>query len=135
MGKRILLGVLSVLGLIPVLTGLLAIFGGPAAAPGGEEVGASVDSEYRFVNTFWVAAGLILWWSLRRPAERATVTRTVLIVASVGGIARLISALLVGWPHPVFVGTLVLELLILPPIIWWHLRTFPPSDVPPSGGS
>lgn len=32
---------------------------------------------------------------------------------------------LTGWPHPVFIGALVLELVVVPLVIWWHVRTFP----------
>jgi hypothetical protein len=125
MGKRVLVVFLVILGAVPVATGLLGILGGPGAAPGGAPAVASVDSEYRFVNTFWVAAGLILWWSLRKAAERALVTRVVLAIAALGGLARLISWLVVGPPHPVFIGALVLELVIVPLVIWWHSRVFP----------
>ncbi len=45
--------------------------------------------------------------------------------AALGGIPRLISVLVEGWPHPVFIGTLVLELGIVPVVIWWHSRVFP----------
>lgn len=123
--KRALLVVLYVLGVVPVGTGLLAIIGGPGAAPGGAPAVASVDSEYRFVNVFWVAAGLILWWSLRKAAQRALATRVVLSIAALGGFARLISWVIVGPPHPVFIGTIVLELVIVPLVIWWHSRAFP----------
>ena len=123
--KRALLVILYVLGLVPVATGLLAIIGGPGAAPGGAPAVASVDSEYRFVNVFWVGAGLILWWSLRQAAERALVTRVVLVIASLGGFARLISWAVTGPPHPVFIGTIVLELVIVPLLIWWHSRAYP----------
>jgi hypothetical protein len=125
--KRLLVIVLAVLGAVPVATGLLAIIGGPTVAPGGGAVPPSIDSEYRFVNVFWLAAGLILWWTLRRAAERALVTRVALVIAASGGIARLISVLVVGWPHPVFIATLVLELVIVPLVIWWHSRVFPVS--------
>jgi len=123
--RRALIVVLAILGAVPVATSLLAIVGGPAAAPGGGPTTASVDSEYRFVNTFWLAAGLILWWTLRRPEARALVTRVVLSIAALGGFARLISVLVVGWPHPVFVATIGLELVVVPLVIWWHWRTFP----------
>lgn len=123
--QRSLIVVLAVLGVVPVATSLLAIIGGPAAAPGGGPTTASVDSEYRFVNTFWLAAGLILWWTLRKPAARAAVTRVVLGLAAIGGFARLISVLVVGWPHPVFIATIGLELLVVPLVIWWHWRAFP----------
>jgi len=123
--KRTLIVVIAILGAVPVATGLLAIIGGPGAAPGGEPTNASVDSEYRFVNTFWLAAGLTLWWSLRKPLERALTTRVVLLVASLGGFARLLSVAITGWPHPVFIGTIVLELVIVPLIVLWHARVFP----------
>jgi hypothetical protein len=122
---RLLLGVLWVLGAVPIASGLFAIIGGPIAAPGGGSTTASVDSEYRFVNVFWLGAGLILYWSLLKPAPRALVTRVVLIVAATGGIARLISVAVVGWPHPVFIAALGLELVVVPLVIWWHSRVFP----------
>jgi len=129
MGRLILIAVIAVLGTVPVLSGLLGMVGGPGAAPGGEAVNASVDSEYRFTNAFWLAAGLLIWWSLRRPQERAAVTRVILAIASLGAIPRLISVAVTGWPHPVFIGALVLELFIVPLVIWWHVRTFPrPSE-------
>jgi len=73
----------------------------------------------------WLGAGLILYWTLLKPVARALVTRVVLILAATGGIARLISVAVVGWPHPVFIGTIVLELVIVPLVIWWHSRVFP----------
>jgi hypothetical protein len=123
--RRFLLGVLWLLGAVPIATGLLAIIGGPTVAPGGGPTTPSVDSEYRFVNVFWLGAGLILYWTLLRPAPRALVTRVVLILAASGGIARLISVAVVGWPHPIFVGTIGLELVVVPLVIWWHSRVFP----------
>jgi hypothetical protein len=53
-----LLVVIAVLGAVPVLSGLLGIVIGPEALPGGGPVNATIDSEYRFTNTFWLAAGL-----------------------------------------------------------------------------
>lgn len=126
--KRALVVVLAVLGAVPVATGLLAIIGGPTAAPGGGPTTASIDSEYRFVNVFWLGAGLILWWTLRRAAERALVTRVVLVIAASGGLARLLSWAVVGPPHPVFIATIGLELVVVPLVIWWHSRVFPVRD-------
>jgi hypothetical protein len=125
MGHRPLIIVIAVLSSVPVLSGLLGIVGGPDVLPGGEAVNATVDSEYRFTNVFWLAAGLLIWWSLRRPQERADVTRVILAIASLGAIPRLVSIAVTGWPHPVFVGALALELFVVPLLIWWHVRTFP----------
>ncbi len=113
---------LASLGAVPVATGLFSVIGGPAVAPGGEQTNASIDSEYRFLNLFWTAAGVLLWWSLRDPVARSSVTRLVLGLASLGGLPRLLSWARVGAPHPVFRGTLVLELVIVPVLLVWHGR-------------
>ncbi|HEY8589818.1 MAG TPA: DUF4345 domain-containing protein [Naasia sp.] len=120
--RRALLSTLALLGAVPVATGLLAIVGGPEKAPGGAAMTPSLDSEYRFVNVFWAAAGGVLWWSLRRPEERATATRLVLGLAALGGLPRLLSIGRTGLPHPVFRGTIVLELGIVPLVLLWHSR-------------
>lgn len=120
--NRFLLAVIGVLGLVPTVTGVLGIVRGPAGAPGGAPTTASVDSEYRFINVFWAAAGPALWWSLVRPEERAGVTRILLGLASAGGLPRLLSVRRTGWPHPVFRGTIVLELAVVPLVLLWHAR-------------
>lgn len=125
--RRMLVVVLAVLGAVAVASGLAGIVVGPAFVPGGASTTASVDSEYRFTNVFWLAAGVVLWWSLARLEERAGITRAVLTVAFLGGFARLISIGATGWPHPVFVGALVLELLVVPLVVWWHVRAIRPS--------
>jgi hypothetical protein len=118
--RKALLAVLGGLGAIPVASGLTGMLGGPERVPGGSPAAPSVDSEYRFVNTFWTAAGLALWWSIRRPESRAATTRLILATAAAGGVPRLISARRTGAPHPVFRAATVLELLVLPVVLVWH---------------
>ncbi len=120
--QRTLLVVLAVFGAVAIASGLTGIVAGPEGLPGGGPVPATVDSQYRFANTFWLGAGLGLWWSLRRWEERAWATRLTLLTATAGGLARLVSIIATGLPHPVFLAVLVLELAILPPVIWWHGR-------------
>ena len=111
-------------------SGLYGTILGPAWAPGGSPTSPSVDSEYRFVNVFWLAAGASVWWSLFRLRERATVLRTMLVLAFVGGLARLLSVFVVGWPNPVFTGSMVLELGVVPLVLWWHVRVVDVNKTP-----
>jgi hypothetical protein len=120
--RHLLIGVLATLGAVPVATGTIGMLLGPAGAPGGAETTASVDSEYRFVNLFWAAAGGLLWWTLRDAEKRARVTQLVLALAAAGGVPRLISWQRKGAPHPVFRGALILELIIVPLVLVWHQR-------------
>lgn len=132
MQQRALVIVLAALGTIAVTSGLAGIVLGPAFIPGGAPTSASVDSEYRFTNVFWLAAGAAMWWSLSRPRERKNVTRAMLALAFVGGFARLISVVATGWPHPVFIAVLVLELVVVPLVIWWHVRVIGADGSPPT---
>ena len=122
------MAVIAALGIVPVATGLLGIVRGPAGAPGGASTTPSVDSEYRFVNVFWAAAGVLLWWTLFRPEERARITTGVLGLAAVGGLPRLLSWRTTGAPHPIFRGTVVLELVVVPAVMVWHSRAFRPAS-------
>lgn len=124
--RPFLLATIGALGVVPLATGLLGIARGPAGAPGGAPTTPSVDSEYRFVNVFWAAAGPALWWSLARADERAGFTRVLLGLAAVGGLPRLLSVRRTGWPHPVFRATLVLELAVVPTVLLWHARVIRP---------
>lgn len=129
--RTAVIATVGVLGVVPVATGLLGVIGGPARVPGGATddpnatVTASLDSEYRFVNLFWLAAGILLWFTLRQPEKRADVTRALLGLAALGGLPRLLSLARTGAPHPVFRAATVLELVIVPLVIVWHRRVFP----------
>lgn len=125
MTTRILTVVIYLLGVTAIATGLLAIVGGPAAEFGGKAAVASVDSQFRYASVFWFAAGVILIWTARKPLERALVTRTILVIAALAGLTRIISIVAVGLPHPFFLVTMGLELVATPLIILWHSRVFP----------
>lgn len=75
---------------------------------------------------FWTAAGVILWWSLRKPEQRAGVTRLLLGLAAAGGLPRLLSRARTGAPHPVFRAVTVLELVVVPAVLLWHARSVRP---------
>jgi hypothetical protein len=68
--------------------------------PGGGPVNATIDSEYRFANAFWVTAGLLTWWAVPRIGTARTLLRITLGAVFLGGLARLIAAHASGWPHP-----------------------------------
>lgn len=114
--------VLAALGTVPVVSGLAGILIGPAFIPGGSATPVSVDNNYRFIDAYWLAGGVALWWSLFRLEERAIVTRAILVIAVVGGLGRLMSVLSEGWPTPMFGTALVLELVALPLVVRWHAR-------------
>ncbi|MFM9432239.1 hypothetical protein ACFDR8_003155 [Arthrobacter sp. MP_2.3] len=120
--RTALIGVLAVLGLIPVASGTTGMAFGTRVLPGGSPTAGSIDSEYRFINVFWTAAGGVLWWSLRKPEKRFAVTRLILALAAFGGVPRLLSWARTGAPHPIFRATILLELIVVPTVLVWHKK-------------
>ncbi|MFI1993727.1 DUF4345 domain-containing protein [Actinoplanes sp. NPDC020271] len=125
MNRRILLTLLAVLGAIPIATGVTAVVGGLSFSPDDTSGTAYLDSEYRFLGVWWTAAGVLLWWSLRVPQRRAAVTRALLGVMVLGGVARLLGVILAGPPPVPFRVSMAVELLVIPALLVWHCRVYP----------
>ena len=118
--RRWLQVVLAVLGTIPIVTGVMAIAGGPAGMLDGQSTTSTVDNEVRFLAVYWLAFGCVVWWLVPRVERATTAYRAVLAVMFASGCARALSAALTGWPHPVIRAALFVELLAPPILLWWQ---------------
>jgi hypothetical protein len=128
--RRALQIVLAILASVAVASGLYGMLAGPTALPGGGPVDATVDSEYRFVNSDWFAAGVLVWWAVPRVHYATALLRVTLGTAFLGGLARLLAAAVSGWPHPVFLGALGVELVVVPTVLLWQTRVANACTVP-----
>lgn len=117
MGGHALRWVLGALGLLSVVTGLLAVTGGPAGMLDGQSTTSTVDSEVRFFAVYWLAYGVLLLWVVPRVGRYPGVVRAALVVMFASGCARALSLVREGTPHPVMLAAMVVE-LVVPPLLW-----------------
>lgn len=93
-----------------------------AALHGGEAIppslgGADIDSEMRFYAVFWFAYGAIVVATARGLDRHAARVLPLLGLFFAGGVGRLLSIAAYGWPHPLFVSLMTIE-LAAPPLLF-----------------
>lgn len=119
--RKVLEALVMVFGVVCILIACLHIVLGPSSIPGSVPVNATMDSEDRFYATLFLGFGAALIWCSRGLRAREGVFGALLLTFLLGGIARIVSVLAVGWPNPLFIFLGSLE-LILPPLFWWWHR-------------
>lgn len=82
---------------------------------------ASMDSEMRFYAVMWLMYGLFSLRAARHLESRHGDVPVLAIVLFVGGLARGVSWLSLGAPHPFFAMLMLIELL-LPPLLLFLWR-------------
>ncbi|MGW1816374.1 DUF4345 domain-containing protein [Streptomyces sp. NPDC002125] len=107
-----------VMGVACVAIGLFHVIGGNAAIPGESDAGATLDSLGRFFGAIFAGYGLVWLWAARQDPVPARVVRWLAAVFLLGGVGRLLSLAVHGWPHPFQVVLAAIELL-LPPVFFW----------------
>jgi hypothetical protein len=127
--KRLLQVLLALGGVACVGIALLHIVLGPASIPGSVPVNATMDSEDRFYATLMLAYGAAVLWCVG-DVERKTQQVELLALVFLGGFAaRIISAVVVGWPHPFFIVMTALELVVPLFLIWLTNRVARAANV------
>lgn len=119
-----------VFGVTCILIGLSHVALGPDIIPGGVPVNATMDSEDRFFGTIFAGFGGAALWCSFALADRVREILALMALFFLGGIARLISVALAGWPGDFILALIALE-LVIPPLFWVLLRRSLPQRQPP----
>src|ERR1700674_2548440 len=124
MNKRVLQIAMALLGAIPVLTGIVGMFGlsDPIYASAGIPANAILDSNLRFFGGVWLGLGLSLYLLIPNIEKQTLLFRVFWGMIFLGGIGRLASMLFLAPPPLPFIGFTVLEIVGLPFFIWWQAR-------------
>jgi uncharacterized protein YjeT (DUF2065 family) len=122
--KRALQIVMAVLGLVPVVTGLISMSGtgDPLYAAAGLPSNLLLDSNLRFFGGVWFGLGLAIYWLIPRIETQTVLFRAIWIMIFCGGIGRLLSMALAGAPPLPFIGFTALEIIGAPLFIVWQAR-------------
>ncbi len=123
--RRLLQAVNLSLGLATIPLAFMSLAFGAASPVYGEAGMAGVpalDSNLRFFGGMGIGLGAILVWITPSIERRTVLFRAVWICALLGGIGRLVSWALVGAPPmPMVVFTLI-EVPLVPVLLYWQHR-------------
>ena len=124
MSPRPLQVVSGLLGVIPVVTGVLTMMGlaDPIYAAAGLPAHALLDSNLRFLGGLWLVLGLALFWLIPRIERETALFRVLWLMIFAGGVGRLLSMAFVGLPPWPFIGFTLLETVGAPFFIAWQAR-------------
>ena len=114
----------GLLGTIPVATGLLGMMGvqDPVYVAAGVPPIVLLDTNLRFFSGVWVGLGLALWWLIPTIERQTVLFRVLWGMIFIGGIGRLLSMIMLGWPPVAFVAFTAIEIVGAPLFIWWQSR-------------
>ena len=110
----------AALGVVPAATGLATLARGTAVVRGGERRAANVESEHRFLGTWWTALGPALWAIAPRAERRTAEVRFVAGALFAGGLARVAAARQHGRPDRLYQVLGAIELALPVALVAWQ---------------
>ncbi len=118
---------LKVVGVAIVLIGCLHAALGVGAekildpsVPSDALTHASLDSQNRFYGATFAIFGVLLWLCSTDMNRYSTVFRAMMIVFFAGGLVRILSVAVRGWPSRQIIGLAAVELVVPPLLLIWQ---------------
>lgn len=129
MSRKVLKIVSGILGMVPLLTGLVTMMGvyDPIYANAGLPGNPLLDSNLRFFGGVWFGLGVAFLWLIPKIEAHAVLFRVIWGAIFVGGIGRLLSIIFVGTPPIPFIMFTALEVIGAPLFVYWHYVVCQPS--------
>ncbi len=114
----------GILGAVPLITGVIGMFGvsDPLYAAVGLPTNALLDGNLRFLSGLWLGLGLAVFWLIPNIEQHTVLYRVLWIMIFLGGVGRLLSMVFVGMPPIPFIAFTALEIVGAPLFVIWQSR-------------
>ena len=119
--RRALQIVVALASLIPISAGAAGVVLGPGLV---DVTGAPIaaDSHFRYLSGLLLGIGLAFITTIPRIEAQKARFRALAAIVVIGGLARLLSILLLGYPDRPMALALVMELVVTPSLAFWQAR-------------
>ena len=108
------------LSVVPIGAGGAGVLLGPALVGAGGTGSVDLDSHFRYLSGLLLAIGLLFVAAVPHIERHGAWLRTGAAIVVCGGLARLLSLVLVGSPSPPHLAALVIELAVVPLLALWQ---------------
>jgi hypothetical protein len=124
MTKKALQAATAILGMVPLGSGLVGMMGlrDPLYTSLGLPAAPILDSNLRFLSGIWLGLGCAVLSMVPRIESQTVLYRALWGMIFLGGIGRLFSAGLAGWPPAPFIVFTALEIIGAPLFVYWQAR-------------
>jgi hypothetical protein len=113
---------ITVLAVVPILTGLATVVLGADSIVDAEEASPALESELRFYSVWWIGAGLFLLWLAPQVERRTLELRVFCALLFLSGISRVLAAIATDWPPTGQIVLMVIELVLPVVFVTWQTR-------------
>ena len=122
MSEKLLLQIAVAVGsLVPICAGAAGIIFGPAMVEAGA-VPLAADSHYRYLSGLLLGIGIAFASTIPAIEHRSARFRLLTAIVVIGGLGRLVSLLLRGYPDRPMLFALAMELVVTPALAFWQAR-------------
>lgn len=83
----------------------------------------TLNSQNRFYGTSYWIYGMLIWLYTRDTARYAVIFHLLLAMTFVGGLTRIVSVAINGWPSPPILLLSAVELILPPLLLLWQRRS------------
>ncbi len=119
--RRLLQIAVAIASLVPIAAGATGVVLGPAMVDGAIAP-VTADSHYRYLSGLLFGIGCAFMTTVPAIETHRTRFRILTVIVVIGGLGRLLSLALRGYPSKSMIFGLIMELAVTPALALWQSR-------------